>query len=166
MDSASKSSLVKILQKEFVRRKLIQYFESKGYDNFLVNPYPPNLMDIMERVEELGGLIEVKYSLRDVNIQNNNIKVEWNLFILGNQRAFLGCTTHGSLIDLETSINNKVPYDGPISVKNLVEWIVDSLGSSNKLSEIYDAYSESQKDSPVSALSGTNKTIPNFKKIS
>ena len=167
MDNASKSSLVKILQKEFVRRKLIQYFESKGYDNFKVNPYPPSIVDIMERVDILNGIVEINHSLEDVNIQTNDIKLGWNLFVLGNKRAFLGYTTHQSLIEVETAGGQAAPYNGPITVKQLVEWMVEAIGESSKLSDIYDSNNKAQNNNnSIAGMARPNKAIPNLNKIS
>ena len=164
MDNISKSSLVKILQKEFIRRKLVQYFESKGYDNFKVNAYPPNIADIMERIDALNGIVEVNHNLEDVNIQNNNIKLAWNLFVLGNKRAFLGYTTHQSLTEVESAGNNIIAYSGPITIKQLVEWMVESIGESTKLSEIYDSHNKAQNNRNISGLTAPKRTIPNFNK--
>lgn len=149
MDNLTKKQLLKTLQKEFVRRNLIQYFESKGYDNFLIKPYPPSLMDITERINVLDGVIEVEHYLEDINVKNNMIKVGWNLFVLGNQRAFLGHTTHQNLTEIENGISEcKMHADGPISIKELVEWVVHALGESSKLQDIYQ-YHNNQKDSII-----------------
>jgi hypothetical protein len=163
MDNTTKSTLVKTLQKEFVRRKLVQYFESKGYDNFQVNAYPPSIVDIMERIDALNGIVEINHNLEDVNIQNNDIKLAWNLFVLGNNRAFLGYTTHQSLTEVETAGHQAVQYNGPITIKQLVEWMVDTIGESSKLTEIYDNNSKAQNNSTLGMT--TNKsTIPSFNK--
>ena len=166
MDNTTKSTLVKTLQKEFVRRKLVQYFESKGYTNFLVKPYPPTLMDMVDRIDILEGIVEVEHALDDINMQSNAVTVAWNLFVLGNQRANLGNTTHDSLMEIETAANSIIPYDGPINIKQIIEWMVETIGNSTKLTEIYDHHAKKPQDrvTSLSNMAKPNKTIPNFKR--
>jgi len=165
MDSATKSSLVKTLQKEFVRRNLICYFEGKGYDNFLVKPYPPSLMDIVERIEVLSGIVEVKHHLEDINMQNNIIKVGWNLFVLGNQRAFLGYTNHKSVSDIESAVGeSKSDPNGSKTIKELIEWVVEVIGSSKKLKDLYEQYKLQDSSIINTSYVKPYKSIPNFKR--
>lgn len=168
MDSVTKSCLLKSLQKEFVRRNIIKYFEMKGYDNFLVKPYPPSIIDIADSTGILDGLIEIKYYLEDINMNNNILKIGWNLFVLGSQRAFLGYTTHKNFSEIENGISNvKNEPNCPISIKELVEWIVEVIGSSNKLKEVYEQYSDNNKNNysrPQFNSYNRAKSIPNFNK--
>lgn len=165
MDNIS-NSLLKIMQKELIRRSLIKYFSEKGYDNFLVKPYPPSIYDMGQNLDILNSFVEVENFLEDVNIYNNSVKVGWNIFVLGNKRIFLGYTIHEKLSDIEREVNTIKQHDGPISIKSIIETIVEFLGSSNKLNDIYK--SKDMVDSDVSNQVGTalnlNKPIHDFKR--
>lgn len=166
MDKITKTSLVKIMQKEFVRRNLIKFFEDKGYNNFLVNPNPPSLMDLVDRVDVLQGIAEVKYYIEDINMENNMIKVGWNLFLLGNQRAFLGHTSHTNLTEIESSIGDPTPnVNGNLSIKEIIEWSVETIGQSSKLKDLYDQ-SHSGTSSELSRMDTIKpyKSVPDFKR--
>lgn len=150
MSDAIQNSMLKVLQKEFVRRNMIKYFEEKGYDNFLVKPYPPTLMDINERVDILNGLIEVSYFLEDIDMANNNVKVGWNVFLLGNKRIFLGYTIHNNLSEIDHSRNaSNIEHDGPINIKSITETIVEMLGESERIKDIYKAAAAYDSGNPM-----------------
>lgn len=163
MDNIAKNSLLRILQKEFIRRNLIKYFEEKGYNNFLVKPYPPTMLDLVD--EDNSDILEIKYYLEDINMKNNTIKFGWNLFLLGNKRIFLGYTNHRNLAEVESSKNNIDQFhDGPITIKALIESIVEILGNSEKLKEVYNSnnnkgYGNMTK---LSMAVKPYKQIPNF----
>lgn len=166
MDSTTKSSLLKTLQKEFIRRSLIQYFESKGYDNFLNKPYPPSMLDMVQN-PMFDGVVEIQYFLEDINMQNNTIKVGWNMFVLGNNRAFLGYTTHKDVSEIENCIGeSRANPDGPITIKGLVEWMVESIGKSNKIKDLYDRHTQDRQNSVQSVYVKpyTGKTIPDMRR--
>lgn len=159
------NSLLKIMQKEYIRRNLIKYFSEKGYDNFLVKPYPPSVADIGGNLDSLNGFIEVQNFLEDVNIYNNSVKVGWNIFVLGNKRIFLGYTIHEKISDIEREVNTIKQHDGPITIKSIIESIIEFLGSSNKLSDIYKSEeTDIQITSKIGNTININKPIPNFKR--
>jgi len=165
MNNSTKTSLVKTLQKEYVRRSLNQYFEEKGYDNFLVKPYPPTLMDLADRIPVFGNMIEVKYFLEDIDMSDGSIKVGWNVFVLGSKRIFLGYTIHGNLNDIDNRINDvNETHDGPIELKSVIESMVEFIGESNKVSDIYKklGIDQSSIDSIRPNEVSTKKPIPNF----
>lgn len=170
IDNVTKDSLTRILQKEFVRRSLIMFFEEKGYDNFLVNPYPPTLLNLPERIPFLEGIVEVNYNLEDIDMKTNTIKVAWNLFVLGNQRTFLGCTTHGNLTEIETGINaSKKYHDGPITLKAVIEAMVEMIGDSNKIKDIYQQAkgfgdNTTMAGSSVVQIPDLRKPLPDFRR--
>lgn len=164
MDNLTKQLLTKTMQKELLRRKLIAYFKSKGYDNFLVKPYPPSLCDMPEMVDILNSLLEVKNYLEDIEIQSGVIKVGWNIFLLGNNRAFLGHTSHNSVADVENSCSHVAQYpDGKLTIKQIIEWIVNVVGDSDELS---DEYGKNKVDNKmiVPKSIAPNRTIPSFRK--
>jgi hypothetical protein len=170
IDTVTKDSLTKILQKEFIRRSLVKFFEEKGYDNFLVKPYPPTLLNMPERIPFLEGVTEVKYNLEDIDMKTSTIKVAWNLFVLGNKRTFLGYTTHGNLTEIETGINSvSRHHDGPITLKAITEVIVEMLGSSNKIKDIYQQAkgfgdNTTMTGNSVVQIADLRKPLPDFRR--
>lgn len=132
-----KHDLSKILRKELLRRNLNKYFQEKGYDNFQVCPYPPTLMDLPDRIPVLAGIVEVSYAIDNINMVNNMVQVLWNVFVLGNKRIFMGKTPHENFSGIENSINNvDMHFDGPVTIKKLIEIIVEFLGDSQVLQNI------------------------------
>jgi len=165
MDNTTKLNLTKTLQKEFLRRNLIYYFSSKGYDNFLVKPYPPSLSDIPQVLPFLSNIAEINHYLEDINIENNIIKIGWNVFILGNKRAFLGFTSHKSMNDIENSVNDIKSYpNGKLTIKELIEWIVETVGNTDKLKDLYDNYN--LQDNSLTGMNSFkhHKPVPDFKR--
>lgn len=163
MDNTIKNSLVKALQKEFVRRNLIKFFIEKGIDNFLISPYPPMMLDISERIPQLNGALEVKYYLEDINLQSNIIKLGWNLFVLSNNRMFLGYTNHVNISEVENGVNCIKNHDGPITIKQLIEYVISVLGKSNILRDIQQNNSINTVNN-IKTSTTLFKPIPSFKK--
>ncbi len=137
MNNLVKTQIANALQKEYLRRSFIKYFSEKGYDNFLVKPYPPVLRDMPTKLPFLNGILELQHPIEDINLADNTIKVAWNLFLLGNKRIFLGYTTHNNMSEIENGIGAiDKHHDGPISIKQIIEVMVELLGQSGKTSEI------------------------------
>lgn len=164
MDNLTKQLLTKTLQKELLRRKLILYFKEKGYDNFLVKPYPPSLCDIQDKVDILNSIIEVNNYLEDIEMQSGMIKVGWNIFLLGNNRAHLGLTSHSSMADVENSCNHVAQYqNGKLTIKQIIEWIVNTAGDSQNLFDEYQKNITNNKMIVPKSVA-PSKTIPSFRK--
>lgn len=86
---------------DVIRRLMIRYFLQKGYGNsFDRQVYPPALQDITGVIPELGAKLEVIPHALDVNPILGTAKVGWNMFVLGNQRIFLGESYHDNLTEL------------------------------------------------------------------
>jgi len=130
-----KDEMVRVLQKEYLRRSLVEYFVTKGYDKtFDKCPYPLVLQDIQEEPFAKRA-IEVVYGIEDIDLIDNSIKVSWNMFILGNKRIFLGYTNHKNFSDIKNNKANIKDFNGPITISNIIDTIVEFIGSSTA---IYD----------------------------
>jgi hypothetical protein len=164
LNQSLKNEIVKILEKEYLRRSLIRYFKEKGYDNFLNCPYPPTLLDVCEKIPSLNGIIELSYFVDDINMENNSLIVGWNIFVLGNKRIFIGNTVHNNLLDIENSIHKSSEHhNGPISIKNIIETICEFISKSNKLNDIHK--SNKNQNAPFSYKSmKPRKPIGSFKR--
>lgn len=138
MDNITKSQIVEVLQKEYLRRILTQYFMEKGFDNFMVKPYPPVFLDLLDRLPMLDGLIEVESYLNDINVKTNDLNIGWNIFVLGSKRIFIGYTNHASMSEIQSNLNAvDIIHDGPHTIKDIIEAIVEFLGSSKKIKNIH-----------------------------
>jgi hypothetical protein len=166
MNKNIKNSLLRTIQKEYIRRILIKYFTDKGYSNFDISPYPPNIIDINSNVDILNGFIEMKYFLEDINIQNNTVKMGWNMFVGGNCRIFCGYTIHKKLSDIDQESAFLKDHDGPTSIKSIINTIVDNLQDSTQLNDIYknrdvnDGYTPSSRNVTMARI---NRPIHDFR---
>jgi hypothetical protein len=131
-----KDEMVRVLQKEYLRRSLIEYFGNKGYEKtFNICAYPPSLMDLSEQPFS-NKSIEVAFNIEDIDLVDNSVKVAWNVFVLGNKRIFLGYTNHQNFTDIKNSKNTIKDYNGPITINKIIEFIIEFLGNSNQIFDI------------------------------
>lgn len=102
MDIRLSKTIQRALQKELVRRQLIEYFSKKGakapYDKLI---YPPSILDLPTTIKELYNKIEIIPYADSIDPDSGIIRVNWNMFILGHHRIDLGKTTHTSLQELQ-----------------------------------------------------------------
>lgn len=122
------------LNKELIRRLMIRYFDGKGYTepgSFDKKIYPPTLQDLSMQIPQLMGKIEVEAAVEDIDPRTGVTKLRWQLFVLGNQRMFLGFSTHTNLSEVRTAIQ------GPLSAihrgtfatpKRIVTFVANVLG--------------------------------------
>jgi hypothetical protein len=151
MNKKVKDDITRILQREYLRRSLVKYFNDKGYDKtFEICAYPPSLQDLNEQSFS-NKTIEVAYNIEDIDLIDNTIKVAWNMFILGNKRIFLGYTDHKNFTDIQNNRNVIKDFNGPISIKKIIDVIVDFIGDS---SNIYDINKKSGQKMSTTPLMG------------
>jgi hypothetical protein len=124
------------LNQELIRRLMIRYFVQKGFTeagSFNKKIYPPTLQDLGMQIPQLIGKVEVDTAVEDIDPRTGITKLCWNLFVLGNQRMFLGFSTHTNLSEVRTAIQ------GPLSAihrgsfatpKRIVNFITQILGKS------------------------------------
>lgn len=142
MNRKVKDDITRVLQKEFLRRSLVKYFNDKGYTKtFEICAYPPALQDLTDQAFA-NRAIEVVYNIEDINLIDDTVKVSWNMFVLGNKRIFLGYTNHKNFTDIQNSRNSMTDFSGPISIINIIDTVVEFIGSSTS---IYDINKKSAK---------------------
>lgn len=96
-----------LFNKELIRRLLIKYFNEKGVkDNFDIKIYPLIIQDLTESVPELFGKVEIIPHAINLDPQTGSAKIGWNLFVLGNQRMYLGETEHSNMANLASQISS------------------------------------------------------------
>lgn len=103
-------NITRKLNTEYARGLLIRYFISKGFnESFTMKLYPPSMQDLIEKIPELEGKIEVVPSASEIDPRNGYAKIQWDLYVLGNQRLFLGYSEHSDLSALARQLGQ-----GPI----------------------------------------------------
>jgi len=125
---------------ELTKRLLIRYFCDKGFkENFDERVYPPTIQDITESIPELSGKVELEPYAVEVDPQNGFARLGWNLFILGNQRMYLGETEHTELQELARQLEEKCYVFSESesntarrtrTARDIITWMVRTLGRS------------------------------------
>jgi hypothetical protein len=112
---------------------LIKYFHDKGLKESMDNKvYPPNLLDLPLRIPQLSSKIEIYPYVGDIDPLSGQVVLGWNLFVLGNQRMFLGESVHTNLSEIQvntmgilnTTGINLINYTTP---KKIISFIVETL---------------------------------------
>jgi hypothetical protein len=122
------------LNKEYMRRLLTKYFYQKGFkEDMNAKIYPPLLQDLAMAIPSLMGKIEIEPEVCDVDPTTGIVSLEWNMFLLGNKRMFLGESTHTDLAEIRSpmsGVSDKsgiriINYTTPAKVVN---FIINVLG--------------------------------------
>ena len=133
MNISLEDRIRRILNETLLRRVLTEYFKKKGikFENFDRNVYPPMIQDMMDRIPQLMGKIEVEPHVENINPYTGKVDVGWNLFALGTQRMDLGRSTHKSHAELRRSLAGPVTKEAvtkKASPNSIIEFIVNVLG--------------------------------------
>jgi hypothetical protein len=109
IDSYTIDKFKHVANTEVVRRLLIKYFVDKGFsESFDRQMYPALIQDLPLVIPVLSNKIEIVPYAEEVNTAMSRAILGWNLFVLGNQRMYLGETHHNSLPDLARQIRSGV----------------------------------------------------------
>lgn len=107
MESRDLDRIRHVSNTEVIRRLLIRYFIDKGYDNsFDRLVYPPDIQDMPLVIPILATKVEIIPNAVEIDTSLGRAVLEWNLFLLGVHRMYLGDTYHNSLRDLAKEIKN------------------------------------------------------------
>lgn len=161
--SATKDRLELALNEELVRRLLIKFFAERGFkENFDRSVYPPVLQDLTEAVSQLSGKIELEPYALEIDPQTGYARIGWNLFLLGNQRMYLGETDHSDLSELAKQIDEGqfvIQESDQVArqtrtAREIVTWISRALGRS--MSGIIRTTDDTATSEPNAMLAGQN----------
>jgi hypothetical protein len=134
------SKLHRALNRELIKRLLIQYFTLKGYEDFKMPVSPPDVQDIVA-IPQLNSKIEVVPYIVDLDVNTGRCKLGWNLFVLGTKRLNLGQSSHNNLAEIQTNVRSAAPVGSTfvnITPKEIITFVVDTL-SGNFGGDITDA---------------------------
>jgi hypothetical protein len=105
MDSHTIDNIKHISNTEVIRRLLIKYFFDKGFvESFDRQLYPSIVQDIPMAIPALASKVEIVPNAVNVDTSLGKAVLGWNIFVLGNQRMYLGETHHNNLQDLARQI--------------------------------------------------------------
>lgn len=134
MNTVLASRIKRKLQKELIKRKLVEFFLTKGYDNFDMPLYPPTAYDMPARVPQLFTRCEVIPTVEETDTSLGTVRLTWNLFVLGTQRMNLGTTTHAGQSDIVRAIvgepNMGLPTDFTTTPKKVISFVLKILENS------------------------------------
>lgn len=103
MNEISRLRIKHAANADIVRRKLIQYFMENGFDSFDKSVNPAALQ-VMPEETGLYTKLEIVPHAVEIDPSTGRGVLGWNLFVLGNQRMYLGETIHESLTELARQI--------------------------------------------------------------
>lgn len=139
MDTYTAEKLKHLSNTEVVRRMLIKYFMDKGFtDSFDRHLYPAILQDLPMAIPQIANKIEIAPYAEEIDSQLGKAALGWNLFVLGNQRMYLGQTYYNDLQGLARQIQSgfiQVPEGGPANSRlqttprKVITFIARVLGS-------------------------------------
>lgn len=116
IDSYTVDKIKHIANTDVVRRLMIKYFHDKGFsESFDRQMYPAIIQDLTQVIPVLASKLEVVPHADEIDTSQGRAVLGWNLFVLGNQRMYLGETYHNSLHDLARQIRTgvvRIPESG------------------------------------------------------
>lgn len=108
MDSVETDKIRYRANAEVVRRLLIKYFMEKGFnESFDRQLYPCIVQDLPAVITILSSKVEIVPHMESLDNIQGKATLGWNLFVLGNQRMYLGETYHNDLPTLARQIKAK-----------------------------------------------------------
>ena len=114
IDSFDIDRIKHMLNSDVVNKLMIKYFIDKGFESFDRPLYPAVIQDLSIAVPALSNKVEVIPHAKDIDLSMDKAVLSWNMFVLGNQRMYLGDTYHTGLQDLARQIRGgsiKIPDD-------------------------------------------------------
>lgn len=106
IDSYDIDRIKHITNAEVIKKHLIKYFMDKGFESFNKQIFPPLLQDLTLQIPLLASKIEVIPNVEQIDVTIDKATLTWNLFVLGNQRMYLGQTFHNGLANLARQIRS------------------------------------------------------------
>ena len=119
MNDLQRASVKKAANVEAVRRMLIKYFVDRNFSESFDKAVNPAMIQDMPYVNiGLDTRLEIEPHAIEIDPTTSRATLGWNLFVLGNQRMFLGETFHGNLMDLARQIKqNQIQPDSILTTR-------------------------------------------------
>ena len=98
MDNSTVDKLKHTMNTDCVRRLLIKFFRSHGFEETLDRKvFPPLIQSLTLEIPQLATYVELEPSCESIDNINNKCTISWSLFVLGNHRMNLGQTYHNDI---------------------------------------------------------------------
>jgi len=134
MSSAADEALVDKLKRKlstiYGRKRLLEYFKHKGFEDLETYVYPPSLNDLPLLIPEMRNKIEVAPFSEKIDPTTGMVQIGWNLFVLGVNRQFLGFSFHKNAQDLQRSFgvnSSEMPQEAKKKVSDIIDFIIETL---------------------------------------
>jgi hypothetical protein len=118
-----------------VQKFLVHYFVHKvGKHNMDKVVDPSILLDLTIQIPPLHTKVEIVPNAKDMKLQDDFLTLEWNMFVLGTKRMFLGRTAHQDIMNTLHSVRqgqavNRVHgIEYGVKPKQIIAFIVRVLG--------------------------------------
>lgn len=135
MEDLFVQKIQKVLNEELIKRLLRKYFHAKGLSESMDKPiYPPIVQDLVKFIPQLIGKIEIVPNVENIDPHGGDIKIEWNMFVLGTNRMYLGESEHRNLAEINQiqigSISQTTPSVKKATPNKIVEFVTKILSKS------------------------------------
>lgn len=138
MNDIDINRLKKAANAEVIQRTLVKYFSDRGFSDKMNRQISPlQLQDIAESNIGLIDKVELIPHTANIDPSTGKITLGWNLFVLGNQRMYLGETMHENVIELAGYIKEgMIPNADTINTircttpNRIIRFITKTLGNS------------------------------------
>lgn len=119
-----------------VQKWLIHYFLHKvGKNNMDRVVDPSELLDLTMQIPPLHTKLEIVPNAKDLRLQDDQITLEWNLFVLGTKRMYLGRTAHQDIMNTIHTLKSGQPVhrmhgiEYGVKPKQIIAFITRVLGN-------------------------------------
>lgn len=103
LNLALQQRITSLMHAELAKRLMLDYFEKKGLTERIDSPLSPiAVADMQGSIPELSRKIEVVPYVYKIDPFTGASELGWNLFVLGNNRLYLGRTQHKHINELLT----------------------------------------------------------------
>ena len=118
-----------------VQKHLVHYFLGKvGKESMGRIVDPSQLADITVQIPQLHTKLEIVPNAKDLKLQDDHLTLEWNLFVLGTKRMFLGRTSHQDImatlhtVKMGEPVNRVHGIEYGVNPKQIIAFITRVLG--------------------------------------
>ena len=96
---------------------------------------PSALLDLTLQIPPLHTKMEIVPNAKDLRLQDDQITLEWNLFVLGTKRMYLGRTAHQDIMNTLHTLKSGQPVhrihgiEYGVKPKQIIAFVTRVLGS-------------------------------------
>lgn len=135
IDVNLQNRIASLMHAELANRLLIKYIISKGVEDFTKPLNPIVIADLTQAIPELSRKVEVIPYVYNLDPLTGASQLGWNLFVLGNNRMYLGKTKHNKLSELVSQGASIDPGESIIELSTTAEDLIKFICNTLKKSE-------------------------------